>query len=135
MNADQSTSPGQPDIVDYDNRSVDLKWTPPASDGGSPIDKYIIEKKDKYDTWLRNTRLAFLSVLYSVLLNHNYVSFRFKPDWEKAAEVPGDKLECKVGDLKERGEYQFRIIAVNKAGPSPPSDPTDMHLVKHKLCK
>ena len=60
---------------------------------------------------------------------------RFKPDWEKAAEVPGDKLECKVGDLKERGEYQFRIVAVNKAGLSPPSDPTDMHLVKHKLRK
>ena len=49
--------------------------------------------------------------------------------------MPGDKLEAKVGDLKERGEYQFRIVAVNKAGPSPASEPTKLHLVKHKLRK
>ena len=60
------------------------------------------------------------------------VGIRFKPDWEKAAEVAGDQLEAKVVDLKEKGEYQFRIVAVNKAGPSPASDPTKMHLVKYK---
>lgn len=53
--------------------------------GGAKIEKYIIQKKDK-----------------------------FKPEWENAAEVPGDQLTGKVKDLKERGEYQFRIIAVNK---------------------
>lgn len=61
--------------------------------------------------------------------------YRYKPDWEKAGEVAGDKLEAKVVDLKERGEYQFRIVAVNKAGLSPPSEPTQLHLVKHKLRK
>ena len=60
---------------------------------------------------------------------------RFKPDWEKAAEVPGDQLETKVVDLKERAEYQFRIVAINKAGPSPASEPTNMHMVKHRNCK
>lgn len=44
---EQSSAPGKPDIVDYDNRSVDLKWTAPTTDGGVPIEKYIIEKKDK----------------------------------------------------------------------------------------
>jgi len=39
------------------------------------------------------------------------VKDRFKPDWEKAVEVPGDQLTAKVADLKERGEYQFRIVA------------------------
>lgn len=80
-----------------------MKWTAPEFDGGSPIEKYIIEKKDRY-----------------------------KPDWEKAMEVPGNQLEAKVADLKERGEYQFRIIAVNKAGPSPPSDASKMQICKHK---
>lgn len=47
-NLEQSSSPGRPDIVDYDNRSVDLKWTAPTVDGGVPIEKYIIEKKDKF---------------------------------------------------------------------------------------
>jgi hypothetical protein len=70
-----------------------------------------------------------------MLFTNFTVTFRFKPDWEKAGEVPGDKLEGKVIDLKERGEYQFRIVAVNKAGLSPPSEPTQMHLVKHKLRK
>lgn len=83
-----------------------MKWTAPDFDGGAPIEKYIIEKKDRY-----------------------------KPDWEKAMEVPGNQLEAKVGDLKERGEYQFRIIAVNKAGPSPPSDASKMQICKHKARK
>jgi len=103
---DEPTKPGTPEIVDYDNESVQLKWTKPESDGGAPIEKYIIEKKSK-----------------------------FQPEWEKAIEVPGDVLEGKVPDLKERVEYQFRVIAVNKAGPSPASDPTKNHLVKHRACK
>ena len=38
----------------------------------------------------------------------------------------------KVEDLAEREEYQFRVKAVNKAGPSQPSEATDWHLVKHR---
>lgn len=85
---------------------MELKWAPPDSDGGAPIEKYIIEKKNK-----------------------------FKPDWEKACEVPGDQLIGKVEDLKEGSEWQFRIIAVNKAGPSPASDPSKMQVVRFKSCK
>lgn len=59
---------------------------------------------------------------------------RFKPDWEFAAEFPGDVTTGKVGDLKEQAEFQFRVVAVNKAGPSEPSDNTDLHKVKHKAC-
>lgn len=83
-----------------------MKWAPPKSDGGAPIEKYIIEKKDRY-----------------------------KPDWEKATEVSGDQLEARVEDLKERGEYQFRVIAVNKAGPGVPSDASQMQIIKHRSRK
>ncbi|KAE8573900.1 Putative twitchin [Halyomorpha halys] len=103
---DEPGKPGKPEITDYDNESVTLKWTAPKSDGGAPIEKYIIEKKD-----------------------------RFKPDWEFAAEFPVDVLTGKVGDLKEQAEFQFRVVAVNKAGPSEPSDNTDLHKVKHKALK
>ncbi|KAL1129846.1 hypothetical protein AAG570_012790 [Ranatra chinensis] len=103
---DEPTKPGTPKIVDYDNESVTLQWTPPSSDGGAPIEKYIIEKKD-----------------------------RFKPDWEPAAEFPADTTEGLVPGLREGAEYQFRVVAVNKAGPSPASDPTNLHMVKHKSLK
>lgn len=98
--------PGTPEITDYDNKGVNLKWTKPKSDGGAPIEKYIIEKKDKY-----------------------------KPDWEKAGEVPGDQLDARIEDLKERGEYQFRIIPVNKAGLGTPSDASNMQIIKHRSRK
>lgn len=66
------------------------------------------------------------------------------PEWEDAAELksdmltppkPGDLMECKVGNLKYKAEYAFRIVAVNKAGNSPESEPTDYHLVKHRARK
>lgn len=103
---DEPTKPGTPEVVDHDNVSVDLKWEPPRSDGGAPIEKYIIEKKD-----------------------------RFKPDWEKAGEVPGNQTEAKIEDLKDKGEYQFRIVAVNKAGKSPASDPSKMQVMRFKSLK
>lgn len=103
---DEPLKPGTPEVTDYDNKSVTLKWEPPKSDGGAPIEKYIIEKKDRY-----------------------------KPDWEKAGEVPGNQTDGVVDGLKEYGEYQFRIIAVNKAGLSPPSDPSKVQIVKYKACK
>lgn len=102
---DEPTKPGTPEIVDYDNKSVDLKWTPPRSDNGAAIEKYIIQKKEKN-----------------------------KPEWENCGETPGDTCEAKIEDLKERGEYQFRVVAVNKAGLSPPSDPTKTHICKHRAC-
>lgn len=45
--SDEPSKPGKPEITDYDNESVTLKWTAPKSDGGAPIEKYIIEKKDR----------------------------------------------------------------------------------------
>ena len=32
----------------------------------------------------------------------------------------------------ERDQYQFRVKAVNKAGPGAASDPTEYHTVKHR---
>lgn len=40
--------PGQPTVTDWGKDHVDLEWTPPKKDGGSPISQYIIEKKPKY---------------------------------------------------------------------------------------
>lgn len=35
--ADVPSAPGLPEIVDYDENMVELKWDPPIRDGGAPI--------------------------------------------------------------------------------------------------
>lgn len=97
------TAPGKPDIIDYDNQSVTLKWTHPEKDGGRPITHYIVEVKSK-----------------------------FSPDWNEVFKTEGDVCEAYVDQLKENMTYQFRVKAYNKAGQSPFSEPTDNHLCKYK---
>ena len=94
-------------MTDWDKDRVDLAWTAPTNDGGAPITSYIIEKKAKKSK-----------------------------DWEKAIEVPvtpGSELKASVPDLKEKEEYEFRVRAVNKAGPGVPSDATKPVLVKTRF--
>lgn len=44
---DEPNKPGTPEVTDYDNQSISLKWAAPNNDGGAPIQKYIIEKRIK----------------------------------------------------------------------------------------
>ena len=38
--------------MDYDKDYVEISWRPPKNDGGAPIEKYIVEKKEKgSDKW------------------------------------------------------------------------------------
>jgi predicted phage tail protein len=103
---DEPGAPGKPEIYDYDNKSVTLRWEKPDADGGRPITHYTIEMKNK-----------------------------FQPDWLEIAKTENDGCELKVEELKEKMVYQFRVRAHNKAGPSKPSEPTDNHLCKHRYCK
>lgn len=94
-------------MVDYDEKSVVLEWTPPKSDGGAQITHYIVQKKGpKSDSW---ENCAY--------------------DETPTLDEP---LKCKVVDLKKKEKLQFRVIAVNKAGESPPSDPSEPHTVWYK---
>ncbi len=42
---DKPSKPGKPVVDDYDEKSVDLIWEAPASDGGAQITHYLIQKK------------------------------------------------------------------------------------------
>ena len=88
------SAPGRPEPSDVTETSVTLTWTPPSSDGGSPITGYVLEKKEDFMTrWVRVTRDSTRQTTLT------------------------------LNDLKEGSEYSFRVIAENKAGQSQPSEP------------
>lgn len=98
------SKPGAPEPEDWSANHVELKWTEPPSDGGSPITGYIVEVKDKYS-----------------------------PLWEKAIETTSPTPSAAVHGLIEGNEYQFRVIAVNKAGQSVPSEPGKTFVAKPRF--
>lgn len=103
---DKPGQPSTPEVKDWDKDRVELTWDPPAKDGGAKIQEYIIEKKRKGST-----------------------------QWTKAATVDGDSTTGKATGLETGETYQFRVIAVNIAGPGEPSEATKPVLVKPRRCK
>jgi hypothetical protein len=56
-------------------------------------------------------------------------------DWLVVVETKDAECKAVVEGLREKQSYQFRIVAVNKAGKSPPSEPTANHICKHRFLK
>jgi len=103
------TEPREPGIVNFDNKSVTLRWAKPVDDGGRPITHFVIQKKDQFGGW------------FDALVTNDDNCY---------ATI--DDLEARVPGLSEGKWYQFRIVAVNKAGESWPSFETKPHLCRHK---
>jgi len=106
------TSPGVPtdvNIVDFDENSVTLRWNKPITDGGRPITHYIIQKKDEFGGW------------FEALVTD---------DANCSATIA--ELEARVPGLSLGKKYQFRVVAVTKAGESDPSQETKPHLCRYK---
>lgn len=103
---DVSKPPSKPEISDWDADRIDIEWKPPSDNGGSPIKNYIIEKKEKGS-----------------------------PLWTEAGQTRGAKTSFSATGLKPGAEYEFRVIAVNEAGPSNPSEPSDAQMAKARYIK
>lgn len=103
---DEPSKPKDVDVVDWDKDHADLVWAKPDNDGGAPITGYVIEFKDKFGT-----------------------------EWSKGIEVPGDCFKGTVPGLKENQQYEFRVRAINKAGPGEPSDVTKPIIAKSRFVK
>jgi hypothetical protein len=100
---EKPTKPGRPEVDDFDTDWVKLKWDKPEFDGGSPISGYIIEKKDD-----------------------------LTGKWEVCARTEGEEPSGKVRGLVEGVKYQFRVKAVNRAGESDASEPSNEHRARRK---
>uniref|UniRef100_A0A914VQS3 Fibronectin type-III domain-containing protein n=1 Tax=Plectus sambesii TaxID=2011161 RepID=A0A914VQS3_9BILA len=84
------------EIADIDSNYLKLNWEPPENDGNAPIEKYIVERRE-----------------------------RSEKDWYNVGEVPseGAGVHSLVDDKVVEGkEYYYRVRAVNKAGPGDPCD-------------
>lgn len=56
--------------------------------------------------------------------------------WIDVTSVPGDRTDAKVNDGIEEGhEYEFRVVARNKAGPGEPSDTSKSVIAKPRFRK
>ena len=94
--------PGPIEVSNIQADGVTLTWTPPLKDGGAPITGYIVEKKED------------------------------KPDseWSRLNITPVKEVTYRTPRLTTGIAYFFRVMAINKAGVSPPSETT-----KSVLCE
>ena len=108
--SDVPSACGKPQIVDWTPTFVDLSWTRPFSDGGSPITNFIIEvRESSMKQWIEGTMIAM-----------------------KDIEIDGDCYRGRCENLQEEYEYKFRVVAVNRAGKSIPSSASDSVIAMHK---
>lgn len=84
-------------VTDISKDSLSLQWEAPDNDGGSPVEKYIVERRKKSGK-----------------------------DWNEVGTVPSSEeksVYTLVDDtVVEGNEYYYRVRAVNKAGPGDPCD-------------
>ena len=85
--------PGQPDVA-MTKDSAALTWSAPDSDGGAPIEKYIVEVREQGET-------------------------KWRP-----ASGDADQCAFTATGLREGATYEFRVSAQNKAGQGAPSTPS-----------
>ncbi len=94
---DAPCAPGKPECSSRSRNHIEVAWRKPSDDGGAPIKGYIVERKGKTDKkWNRVTK-----------------------DLVKDTSCYDDKVVAGK-------EYEYRVIAVNEGGESPPSKESAM---------
>ena len=91
---DKPGKTGVPEVKSTQRNEVELTWTAPADDGGSPITNYVVEYREETAFhWLRAT---------------------------EGADVLGTRHA--VRGLADDSAYKFRVAAQNRAGLGPFSE-------------
>ena len=106
FNSAVSLPPSQPDVTEYNERSMTLKWKAPIDDGGMPITAYNIEAKTTAGG-----------------------------EWQIWECLDTPVTSVTLQRLQKGQEYQFRVIAINKAGRSEHSVASRPKMAKEADCK
>lgn len=93
--------PGKPECVDASKDSIRIKWTPPISNGGSPILGYDVERRD-----------------------------RATGRWIRLTKEPMKGVEFEDEHVSEGHQYEYRVSAVNAAGAGKPSETSSVFTAK-----
>ncbi|XP_026971018.1 immunoglobulin superfamily member 22 [Sagmatias obliquidens] len=91
----------QPQVTDVTKEAVTITWNAPTQDGGAPVLGYIVERRKKGSNL-----------------------------WVPVNKDPIQGTKYTVDGLLEDTEYEFRVVAVNKAGPGQPSMPSSSVVAK-----
>uniref|UniRef100_A0A670XXR4 Immunoglobulin superfamily member 22 n=1 Tax=Pseudonaja textilis TaxID=8673 RepID=A0A670XXR4_PSETE len=94
----------QPQVTDVSKEAITITWNPPANDGGSPVTGYIVERRKKGSNL-----------------------------WVPISKEPIQDTKCTVDGLLEGAEYEFHVIAVNRAGPGVPSSASSSVVAKDPI--
>lgn len=89
--------PEQPVIKEADKHSVELSWTPPQYDGGSPITGYVVERRDPITgiwRWALATPDSFCTV--ACLEEHGEHRFRVMAENRFGVSEPSRESEIVV---------------------------------------
>lgn len=95
--------------MDVSKNSVELQWPKPKSDGGSRIQGYRVEQRTANSDWEPS---------------------KISPDGGPGELAYG--TSATVQDLPTEGEFMFRVVPVNQAGPGDASQPSRIVQVKEK---
>ena len=94
-------APEAPMVSEIFKDTALVTWQPPMNDGGSPVTGYQLERMtDVGNKWIRVTK------------------------------SPVKETSLRMDDLQEGTNYQYRVIAENKAGPGKPSAPSEPFAAK-----
>lgn len=105
---DPPSAPEAPLVDEIFATTCRLQWSPPSTDGGSPLTTYVLERRLQGATrWSKVTKQT----------------------------IGPETIQMVVEELIEGSEYEFRVIACNKVGPSEPSAPSRMILAKNPFGK
>lgn len=115
-------------VTDWDENFVELQWEQPKTDGGSPVTEFTVQKKERGSPYWVNA--ATVPGRDTKVHRRAFVIRRF---FLFSTVVP--EFQTKISDLVKGQEYEFRVIATNKAGQSPPSEPSDPITVNNRYRK